>query len=128
MAEELAWPKKGDKAFVSVDQRASFCLSSHTPYSQLKPEAFRVGAEMILERCHEADVFRFNDELFFPVAYLYRHGLELLLKDIVYIGVRMNFFERVEVEEALTNHSLARLWTHAKKLLTDLRPSTVEGH
>lgn len=119
MSDEVAWPKKGNKAFVSGAQGKSFHLNRFSFPFPLKPEAFKIAAEMVIEQCHKADRFRYRDELFFPVAYLYRHGLELLMKDIIYTGVHMNFFKRDDVEEALSNHNLAKLWSHAKKLLID---------
>lgn len=124
MSEEMAWPKKGRKAFVSAGQGKSFHLTTFPFPFPLKPDAFRIAAEMIIEQCHDADRFRYRDELFFPVAYLYRHGLELLIKDIISTGIHVNFFERDDVEEALANHNLAKLWNHAKKLLIDRWPAS----
>jgi len=123
VSDKLAWPRKGNKAFVSAAQGKSFQLNPFRFSLLLKPDTFKIAAEMVIEQCHEADRFRFRDELFFPVAYLYRHGLELLLKDIIYTGIHMNFFERDIVMEALANHNLAKLWNHAKKLLLDRWPT-----
>jgi hypothetical protein len=123
MPGEMAWPKKGNKAFVSAGDGKSFYLNRFPLPIPLKPEAFKVAAEMVIDGCHEADPFRHNDELFFPVAYLYRHGLELLMKDIIDTGIHMNFFDRADVADALANHNLAKLWTQAKKLLVDRWPS-----
>ena len=123
MARRMAWPKKGNKAFASADQGKSFYLNRFPfPFPQ-KPGAFKDAAEMVIEGCHAAGRLRFSDELFFPVAYLYRHGLELLLKDIIQTGVHLNRFSQHDVEEALTNHNLAKLWTKAKQVLVDRWPT-----
>lgn len=115
----MPWPKKGNKAFVSDGEGKSFHLERfHYPYP-LKPEAFQIAAEMVIDQCKEHDRFTYRYEIFFPVAYLYRHGIELYLKDIITTGIHMQFFKRSEVDDALENHNLAKLWTRAKKLLQD---------
>jgi hypothetical protein len=124
MSDEIAWPKKGNKAFVSAAQGKSFHLNPFPFPFPLKPEAFKIAAEMVIEQCRDADRFRYRDELFFPVAYLYRHGLELLMKDIIDTGIHMNVFKRDDVEEALAKHNLAKLWNYAKKLLIDRWPTS----
>jgi hypothetical protein len=120
---ETSWPKKGNKAFVSAGEGKSFHLDRFRYPFPLKPEAFKIAAEMVIGQCHEADRFTYRDELFFPVAYLYRHGIELFLKDIITTGIHMHFFKRADVEEALANHNLAKLWNQAKKLLHDRWPT-----
>jgi hypothetical protein len=45
------------------------------------------------------------------------------MKDIISTGVGMHFFNRDDVADAMEGHSLAKLWTHAKKLLIDRWPS-----
>ena len=64
----------------------------------------------------------YRDESFFPIAYLYRHCLELKLKEITWIGVALNVSSPKEVEEAMDNHNLAKLWTSAKKPIVDCWP------
>jgi hypothetical protein len=123
VSEQFAWPKKGNKAFVSGAEGSAFHLSSHySSYSQ-KAEAFKIAAVMVIDQCQDADWQSYRDELFFPVAYLYRHCLELRMKDIISTGVGMHFFNRNDVSDAMEGHNLAKLWNHAKKLLIDRWPS-----
>lgn len=120
---DMPWPKKGNKAFVSVREGKSFQLDRfHYPFP-LKPDAFKIAAEMVIDQCEKADRFTLREQIFFPVAYLYRHGIELYLKDIITTGIHMQFFNRDKVEEALANHNLAKLWNHAKKLLNERWPT-----
>jgi hypothetical protein len=122
MSEKIPWPQKGDRAFVSADEGKSLRLNHYPAPYPLKPQAFKIAAEMVIGQCREDDPFRYRDEMFFPVAFLYRHGLELLMKDIIYTGIHMNFFKRHDVEKVLADHNLAKLWSQAKKLLIDRWP------
>ena len=118
MLNEFDWPKKGRKAFVPGEADASFYPKECQHFSNRARE-FREAAETVLDRCSGENCRSGNDYLFFPIAYLYRHFLELRLKDIVSIGLRMRFFIQKDVEEAMMGHNLAKLWNHAKKLLLD---------
>lgn len=123
MTRAPAWPKKGNKAFASSKDGKAFHLRALTWRSPKHAEAFKTAAEMVIDACQDEEGYPRQDELFLPVAYLYRHCLELRMKDIIVTGVGMNFFNADEVAEALNGHSLARLWNHARKLLVDRWPT-----
>lgn len=117
MSKDFNWPKKGNKAFVSAQEGAYFHIPSIRSFYPPHAQSFKEAAEIVLDKI-EADCDKpANDILVFPVMYLYRHGIELNLKSIIKIGVGLDFFKKEEVEEDLKWHNLARLWTHAKKLL-----------
>jgi hypothetical protein len=116
------WPKKGIKAFVEGEGAHAFYRTAALWNHDYHAEAFKKGAEMLLDAHLEKTPFPFHDEIFFPIAYLYRHCLELRLKDIVSIGDSMGLFKPGEVSDALKGHSLARLWTYAKKAITERWP------
>lgn len=122
MAENFAWPQKGNKAFTSGKEAAFFHVPSTKGFFPPHADAFKSAADIILEKCIDDGHKPINDILFLPVAYLYRHYLELRLKAIVQVGLGMEFFKRADVESDLHEHNLARLWTHAKKLLKDRWP------
>ncbi|KKK92494.1 hypothetical protein LCGC14_2702380, partial [marine sediment metagenome] len=122
MPNSAPWPKKGNKAFASHNDGAFFHLPSISRLFPGHAEAFKIAAEMVIDTCQEAGRHPYNDELFHPVAYLYRHCLELQMKSIIRVGVGMDFFKPDEVADALDGHNLARLWNRAKKLLLDRWP------
>lgn len=116
----MPWPKKGNKAFATVGNGKAFRLNdSFWKYPQ-HADAFLKAAEMVIA-AYEDDR-RDMDDLFFPVAYLYRHCLELKLKDLVRVGIDLRFFQEAKVRELLGGHDLAKLWNQVKKLLDDAWP------
>ena len=62
------------------------------------------------------------DDLVFPVAYLYRHHLELILKELVRLGIRLGALDRCE--EAMGGHNLHKLWNKAKQLILQVWPDS----
>jgi len=113
---KLPWPKRGDKAFAPADDGKYFHLPKQAYlYLPQHADAFQLAAEMILDAHLESDS-RFNhDELIFPVAYLYRHCIELQLKRIIDYGRKLDLLEDSEkLQEVIGGHNLAKLWTRAK--------------
>lgn len=68
---------------------------------------------------------RFSDYEAYPVAFLYRHAIELSLKQIIYRGsVLAKFRHMDELDEKLHNeHDLVRLSQSASKVLSTLFPN-----
>lgn len=61
---------------------------------------------------------RHADSLFAPVAYLFRHALELQLKHVIRAAIRVDLLVPSKgMQEALVKHSLHPLWTHARRAL-----------
>src|SRR5437879_3151243 len=97
-----------------------FHLQSAIVSSKIYPDravAFKDAADMIIDRHQSAKQFGHGDRLLFPVTYLYRHYLELQLKDLVVLAVRCKFYLLSEVEEILSKHELCPLWTKTKRYL-----------
>lgn len=59
--------------------------------------------------------FGHPDLLFFPLAFLYRHATELVLKDIIYLGIALSGSEH----EVVTGHNLGHLWQRAREYLLE---------
>ena len=119
---EFSWPKKGDKLFSGDGKGKCFHLGSIWWHDPGFSRGFKEAADMMIESYEARRTRPYRDELFFPVAYLYRHCLELKLKEIIRIGVELRVLSRKEVEEAMDNHNLAKLWTRAKKPIEDCWP------
>lgn len=120
----IPWPKKGTKAFVPAKTDAKyFYLPSLFMGLPIHAEAFKTAAEMLLDVHLSEKRGPSRDTLLLPVIYLYRHGLELKLKDLVRVGARRDFFDSEKVTKVLEGHSLAKLWTKVKQLLDEAAPS-----
>lgn len=119
---QFNWPKKGDRAFrppVSLDRRA--CLEAFImPSSGMYIVGFQQAADMIVDAAQEDG--QCPDYLFFPVAYLYRHHLELMLKELVRLGVRMGALEACD--DCLARHNLHKLWNRAKEVIKEAWPDS----
>jgi hypothetical protein len=73
-------------------------------------EGYRLAADTLVE--HVKETGRCQDFLVFPIVYLYRHYLELLLKQIIADGR-----ELLDNKTGFpTHHRLTDLWTEAKGL------------
>lgn len=111
--------KKGMKAFAYTKEGKFFHLQS-TKLSPMYPqhaEAFKIAADMIIDS-HEAAVNGpHHDTLLYPVLYLYRHCLELKLKDLVLLGIKCGDFQLDAVQEVLGEHELCPLWTKVRRFL-----------
>ena len=130
MSDSIPKLKKGMKALTYAKQGPYFSPAWAVMSSRTFPqhgEAFKLAADMILDAHDSARSRSHNDKLVFPVLYLYRHCLELKLKDLVLLGVITELFRLEEVLEILGEHELCPLWTKAKTVLLDGKPTTEEA-
>ena len=130
MSDSIPRLKKGMKALACTKRGKFFHMRAalmSTPIYPQHAEAFKVAADMILDSHQSAKRGPHHDTLLFPVLYLYRHCLELKLKDLVLLGVRIHLFELAEVARILEKHELCPLWTKAKRLIRENYPEDDEA-
>ncbi len=119
--------KPGIKLFVPGTNDGKFFHLHHavisSPIYPPLPGAFKLAADMILDG-HLAAKGSHNDILLFPVLYLYRHCVELKLKDLLLLGIRSRFFDGEVADKILDEdngiigqHRLCALWNMARDLL-----------
>ena len=135
----LNWPRKGDKAFAfkGRPRDPSHVTAFVLPFPEMYACGYKDAGDKVIEAA-EHDT-RNPDALFFPVAFLYRHFLELTLKDLVRLGRSMGAIDisyhsqshrcrkcghkwKVE-EDILFQHDLNKLWKEARKLIMDVLPN-----
>ena len=116
------WPKKSDEAFKpSVPSADPACLDAFVmPSEGAYLAGFQRAADMIVDSAKNDD--RNPDDLFFPVAYLYRHHLELMLKELVRMGVRLGSLNGCA--GILGKHDLELLWNKSKQLIKEVCPDS----
>ncbi len=130
--KNLPWPKKGDRAFVDGDMNESLHLASINKLFHPHAEAFKLSVEMVIDAYQNRPRLGHCDELFFPICYLYRHCIELKLKELIRLGLAMRFYgpgdvtklkgrPKTETEKGrhgvLQGHNLANLWNFTHKFL-----------
>ncbi|MBE3098082.1 MAG: hypothetical protein IMZ44_13270 [Planctomycetes bacterium] len=117
-ADELNWPKQGEKLF-----RDDFLDWQHTGYAGGEPrdisqwnryvEGYRTAADLVVAGVvGQAPRGQF-DLVLHPVVFLYRHHFELALKTVVLLGRR--YFD--EKDDVPIGHGLMGLWREARRLL-----------
>src|SRR6266498_3799416 len=77
---------------------------------------YQEAADILIERLEETG--RHADFLVFPIVYLFRHYLELLLKELIY-RIRQLYDLKPPAKEKV-DHKLHDLWETAKPLLAQL--------
>lgn len=90
-------------------------FGDHTPYAMA--EGFKVGADELIRSIINDP--RHPDMFFFPIAFLYRHYLELQLKNITEQGSKLL---GIPTPQALQTHDLDRLWNTAKEVIAKIWP------
>lgn len=111
------WPKKGDNVFGPLARvaREGFVMPPEGAYLF----GFKLAADMVVAAVPTEG--RYANDLFFPIAYLYRHHLELMLKELIRLGLRLGSLNGCE--DILGEHSLHRLWNKAKQLIKASGPN-----
>ena len=79
-------------------------------------EGYKHAADHIYNRIGDEDRFMRKGFLILPMVFLYRHFVELSLKDIVALG---NYLENGDYTYP-TNHKLSGLWKLARDLLVGI--------
>ena len=114
----LPWPKKGDEPFRSsadAKSEARLDMVHRSLYSYAL--AYKEAADRLVN-CALGRRAVHLDLAVLPVMFLYRHYLELALKNIICRG------RRCGLEEAGISHThdLSRLWRGARSVLEELWP------
>ncbi len=116
-----SFPKEGDKLFVESDSGARLdALGTPTPESPrsiagrrgLYSEGYLLAGDRLVDSLTAAP---HEDALVYPILYLYRHNIELELKELLsYFLCSLSGFEGAKLEEKLRElgetHSLQGLW------------------
>lgn len=121
---KMNWPQKGDKAFIGgYDHRSPVYASLEwlkgSGYDYI-PTSFKEAADKIVNNLESGKSTMHADIFFFPVCYLYRHSIELELKNIIEIGVRLGILSDDKKHKELQgSHSLHPLWNRAEVALKE---------
>jgi len=121
------WPRKGDNPFpanvftprsrtwVNLEWlKRSFDDSSFA-------QAFKEAGDIIIKQLSKKGNRPYPDMLFMPIAYLYRHSLELQLKQIIKLGTDLGVVEdNKKLRDTLSCHNLHKLWNCVKKAVDEL--------
>ena len=121
------WPRKEDDPFpenIFTPQSRTWVNLEWLKWSfndASFAQAFKEAADKIIKQLSKKGNRRHPDMLFMPIAYLYRHGLELQLKQIIKLGMDLGVVEdNKKLRDTLSCHNLHRLWNCVKKVIDEL--------
>jgi hypothetical protein len=110
----MLWPEKGDVAFgkgkadgfrdPTVTYVDWLLNNIHDGYQS---DAFREAADLVIESLADGKVSFGYDKFFFPIAYLYRHAIELSLKDCLGQARQLGLVKEDDTySEVMASHNL----------------------
>ncbi|HVB99085.1 MAG TPA: hypothetical protein VNJ12_07110 [Candidatus Dormibacteraeota bacterium] len=110
-------PRAADVLFgPGEDFEANACISHWIEVDYVYTSGFRRAGSRLAQ--HVCETGSDQDFLVYPIVYLYRHHVELVLKAIVRVAVALLDREPTEGDhKALGGHDLSRLWDTARPLL-----------
>lgn len=122
---DMPWPKKGDNPFkVDVPDNRSSTWTNLEWLATLDfnasnlSDAFKTVADKAIDEIRLGNDIRHPDDLFMPIAYLYRHSIELKLKGLIMMGLKLELEEMTKkTEKYLEGHNLDALWNIVRRLL-----------
>lgn len=88
--------------------------------------AYREAGDRLVQQLGRGKRIHFSPDLFVPVLYLYRHSLELELKNLVRFGSGL-LDDDAKLQRALNRHDLDELWKFVKKICEELWPGSASG-
>lgn len=112
--QDHGFPRKRDRFFKvsSIGQNTVFALNKHER-SQNLIAGYREAAELLAVKVEDGRGF--DDNLVFPLIFIYRHVFELSMKEIIEIGGW-----RANIVLTNRNHRLMPLWDIAQKVLSSM--------
>lgn len=117
--KEFPWPEKGDQLFQSgEDWQLSSYIEPWNKDFHAYAEGYKLAADIVADEVTATDIEHrtTRDYVAYPVIYMYRHYIELRLKEIILVGNRL-----YGMPQGLPkHHKIKELWTHARGILNNI--------
>ena len=109
---KLPWPQNGDKLFIEGDDWYYVaCLNDRRDNLELYIVGYKEAGDVLVK--HVMETQRHHDSLVFPIVFMYRHYLELRLKQLIRDG---NLFLG-NPSTFPKHHRIDTLWAECKVIL-----------
>lgn len=83
--------------------------------------AFKKSADLIILQIETGQILELTDIYFFPISYLYRHAIELFLKQFIQYGIELNILkEDKKLLSIMAYHKLTPLWNKTRIVLDEV--------
>jgi len=125
---EIPWPGDKDKAFKEGPfwDPTVASLDDWIKYhgcDDLLSGVYKDSADIIISYIEEGKIEGHPDIYFFPIAYLYRHGIELFLKKLIQYGVELHILQKdKKLKKLMSEHELYQLWNRVRIVLEEVWP------
>jgi hypothetical protein len=108
------WPKVGDSLFGPGPWSSEGILGAFPSHEGLGyyAAAYKEAAEELVQAV--LDQRAAADSAIYPILYLYRHYVELMLKEIIYLGEAL---EKKRTASGHEHHSVDKLWREVRQIL-----------
>jgi hypothetical protein len=117
-AGSIPYPEEGDTLFAGAgDWQFNACMNIRPPDWYPYTEGYRRAADIIIEHLMLRDR-NGVDLLVYPIAFLYRHHLELRLKELIREGSLLLDREC----ELRKTHDLSKLWPQCRSIVKEVWP------
>jgi|GEM_PF-783564 hypothetical protein len=119
MENDIRWPKKGDNPFSSGNssyRSPTWCslnwLASFNLDDSYYANAFKKAADKIISEMEKGKDYEHPDPMFIPIAFLYRHCLELKMKNVIRKGIDLAFItlDDEKFNDLMESHNLHKIW------------------
>jgi hypothetical protein len=113
-----SWPKPGDSLLApGVDPRTEALLGADPDWIIAYALSYKKAADIVVSQVELGSTS--PDAVDYPVVFLYRHYLELLLKGLIRVARTLRYGQ----EDFPKTHQLKRLWAEFRPLIEDLYPA-----
>ncbi len=136
MDRKYRWPKKGDNPFYVKSANPNLpTWASLGWFESVNMDdsplsfAFKECADKSIDGLKKGTSPRHSDMIFLPIAYLYRHSLELKMKQIIRLALKINLIENNgKISKLLdSGHELYPLWNYVKKCVVSFWPEAPDN-
>lgn len=118
---QMPWPDDNSHVFVRGESGRRVVW---LPKDAAQWHRYACGYKEAAERVYESWVVLSDDSLVFPIVFLYRHYVELRLKELLHSAER--YLDLARGWEA--NHDIRTLWEHLGCLLPEIFPNESEAN
>jgi hypothetical protein len=113
----IPWPQKGDELFkADKDWWHNACLNFSLDMSIGYVYGYKKAADILVEYIKHTQ--RDHDYLVYPIVFLYRHHLELIIKKIIKDGNQLLDI----INKVPKHHKIKQLWDNCKTIVQEVWP------
>lgn len=119
-----SFPKKGKQLFISggsTHEYSHIALENEERQFRRYIDGYKNSADILVHQALEDGSYAVLDTFVYPIVYLYRHYVELTLKDIYLLNTKDSEDDKIKTIDRC-QHNLMKMWFKAKPLISSSFP------